>query len=129
MHNVYNPDIAPDPSAWREMDEQKRIQLIEIYHKRERIRLPNVRAHATFHAIVENQIVENVPAVVSAMSRLAKQGLSRHDCIHAIGSVLAEHLHELMTSNANDSHEVTNARYAAAVERLDGKAWLQSGAN
>jgi len=127
MPKVYNPDIAPDPTEWLEMDEQQRIQLAIIYHKNEKIHLPRIKAHGAFHTIIENQIAEGVPAVVSAMNRLTKQGLSRHDCIHAIGSVLAEHLHEMMTTNVNDSAEVTNARYAVAVERLDGKEWLQSG--
>jgi hypothetical protein len=128
MPYLYNPDIAPDPVTWLEMDEQERIHLAVMYHKKEKISLPNDKVHAAFHAIVENQIAERIPAIANAMTRLAKQGLSRHDCIHAIGSVLAAHLHEMMTSKSNDSTEETNARYAAAVERLDGKAWLQSGA-
>ena len=32
------------------------IRLVEEYHQRARIRLPNAAAHALFHAAVENQI-------------------------------------------------------------------------
>ncbi len=124
MYDSYNPETTPDPSHWLTLDEQERILLIETYHKKAKIRLPNVNMHSVIHAIVENQIAENLPYVISAMARLSKQGLSRHDSIHAIGAVLTEHLFDL---KATDSGEVINARYAAAIERLDGKAWLNSG--
>jgi len=44
-----------------------------------RIKLPNVTAHASLHAIVENQIALNLDPVVRAMHRLGKEGLTRHD--------------------------------------------------
>jgi hypothetical protein len=52
----YNPLEAPDPEQWLALDEKKRIDLVRDYHRRARIRLPNEKAHATFHAIVEAQI-------------------------------------------------------------------------
>jgi len=125
----YNPDQTPEPREWLALGEEERIQLAEKYHRAERIKLPSVRAHAAFHAIVENQIAEGMQAVERAMERLAKQGLSRHDCIHAVSWVLAQHLYEMATTKAQDNPEVTNARYAAAVERIDAKTWReQAGA-
>lgn len=121
----YDPDQTPEPRQWLSLGEDKRIQLAEKYHRAERIKLPSVRAHAAFHAIVENQIAEGVQAVVRAMERLAKQGLSRHDCIHAVSWVLAQHLYEMATATNHDTPEVTHARYAAAVERLDAKSWRE----
>jgi hypothetical protein len=59
------------------------------------------------------------------MERLAKQGLSRHDCIHAVGWVLAQHLYDMTTSESPERAEETNARYAAAVEKIDAKTWLE----
>ncbi|MGA9672463.1 MAG: hypothetical protein WBQ94_24830, partial [Terracidiphilus sp.] len=89
--NEYNPERAPEPEAWLELDEQERILLVENYHRPARIKLPNRKAHAVFHVIVENQIAMNLEPVVRAMARLMKEGLTRHDAVHAIGSVVAEH--------------------------------------
>ena len=52
----YDPLEAPDPKEWLELDEQERIVLVQDYHRRARIRLPNKKVHATLHAIVEAQI-------------------------------------------------------------------------
>ena len=121
---AYDPEIQPDTEPWLEIDEQERISLAETFHRRAGIDLPNVMAHAVFHAIVENQIALKVGAVVRAIPRLMRQGLSRHDAIHAIASVLAEYLHEQANIASEDSSEVANARYEAAVERLSAKEWL-----
>ena len=118
---TYDPEIAPKPQSWLELDEQVRIAVAEAFHRREGIDLLSVNAHAVFHAIVENQIALGVAAVVRAVPRLMKQGLSRHDAIHAVASVLAEHLHEQANEEAEDAAAVSNARYEASVERLNAK--------
>jgi hypothetical protein len=122
--NHYNPDHAPNPAQWLTLDEQTRIDLAEEYHRAHRIKLPTVQAHAMFHVVVENQIAEELEYVVRAMARLAAEGLSRHDAIHAIGSVLAEHLHGLLNASTGEKHPMTD--YAAAVERLTAKGWRDS---
>lgn len=119
----YAPEVAPDPIEWLALDEQERIHLAEAHHRTARIRLPNARVHALFHVIVENQIAEGLESVVRAMARLGSEGLSRHDALHAIGSVCAEHLFEIMKSRSQDDGATTRARYSAAVERLTAKSW------
>ena len=119
----YDPEITPDPTAWLALDEQERIDLAEAHHRAARIRLPNVKGHAVFHAIVENQIAIGLESVVRAMSRLMNEGLSRHDALHAIGSVVAEHLFETAALNTKDDTNTIQARYDAAVERLSAKEW------
>jgi hypothetical protein len=119
----YNPECAPEPESWLELDEQERIALVETYHRVARIRLPNVTAQAALHAIVENQIALNLEPVVRAMHRLGKEGLTRHDAVHAIGSVVAEHLFDILKTNQNDDAAVSQARYDAAVERLTAASW------
>ena len=121
----YDPEVQPDPAEWLALDEQERIQLAETHHRAARIKLPNAKVHAVFHAIVENQIAEGLEPVVRAMARLANEGLSRHDAIHAIGSVCAEHLFEAMKSEDQDVASTAQARYNAAVERLTAKLWRQ----
>ena len=120
---AYDPDIQPNAKAWLELDEQERITLAERYHRRAKIELPNVKAHAAFHAIVENQLALGLESVARAVPRLLKQGLSRHDAIHAIASVLADHLYEQANSKTEDTTEVVQARYDSAVERLTAKEW------
>ena len=123
----YDPNQAPDPQAWLALDEGVRIAQAEVFHKKRRIRMPGPKAHATFHAVVENQIAEDIATVVRAVPRLMAQGLSRHDAIHAIGWVLAQHVHELMTSSQPGAPGVANARCAAEVERLQAQDWLSQG--
>ena len=120
---AYNPERESEPESWLELDEQERIALIETWHRRARIKLPNVRAHAALHVIVENQLALNLDPVVRAMHRLRKEGLTRHDAIHAIGSVLAEHLFDILKTNQDDDAAASQARYCAAVERLTAASW------
>lgn len=119
----YDPEVAPDPAEWLALDEQERILLAEAHHRAARIKLPNAAAHAVFHAIVENQVAEGLEPVVRAMKRLQHEGLSRHDALHAIGSVSAGHLVEAMNSKEQDAASTAQSRYDAAVERLTAKSW------
>ena len=51
------------------------------------------------------------------------EGLSRHDTLHAIGSVVAEHLFEAVEAKTKDDPNSIQIRYNAAVERLSAKEW------
>jgi hypothetical protein len=119
----YDPEVPPNAAEWLALDEGERIQLAEAHHRAARVQLPNLKAHAAFHAIVENQIAVGLEPVIRAMERLNKEGLSRHDALHAIGSVLAEHLTDAMNENEEDDANTGQARYNAAVERLSAKEW------
>ena len=121
----YDPLEAPDPEEWLALDEQERIDLALDYHRRARIRLPNAKVHATFHAIVETQIAlaDETPARRTAQ-RLMEEGLDRHEAIHAIGSVLAGFIHDRM--KASISYTDPNAPYFAALERLTAEDWRRS---
>ena len=52
------------------------------------------------------------------------EGLSRHDAIHAIGSVLMEHLLEVMQDRATGG---LNEAYLRDLAALTAKKWLASG--
>lgn len=119
--NRYDPDHTPNPEEWLALDEQVRIHLAEEYHRAKRIKLPKVTAHAIFHTIIENQIAGGLEPVVRAMARLSAEGLSRHESIHAIASVLAAHISDLFNAKADERRSA--AIYAAAVERLTARAW------
>jgi hypothetical protein len=120
----YDPEAQPDAEAWLTLSEQERISAAEKFHRDAMEDLPNLTAHAVFHVIIENQFAMGLGPVLRALPRLVKQGLSRHDAIHAVGHVLAGHLHEQANAKTQDSVEVAQARYDAAVERLNAKDWL-----
>jgi hypothetical protein len=124
----YDPHQAPEPKEWLAMDEDERIDLAEQYHRQARIRLPNVTAHAVMHAVIENQIAlgDEIP-VRRTLQRLMSEGLDRHDALHAIGSVLAGHMHDLVSRPKAPSDANPNDAYYAALERLTAEDWLRSG--
>ena len=76
------------------------------------------------HVMVENQTAlgDDIP-VQRAMQRLMDEGLDRHAAIHAIGSVLAEHMLDLTQQSATDADP--NQRYFAALEHLTAEGWRQ----
>lgn len=119
----YDPEVQPEPSEWLALDEQERIRLAAAHHRAARTKLPHVEIHAHFHVVVENQLAEQLEPVVRAMARLVKEGLSRHDAVHAIGSVVADHVFEAMHAKDENFADTAQARYTAAVERLTAKGW------
>ena len=114
----YDPDVAPSSSQWLALDEGERMALVQQAHDSA---MPNLALHAAIHAAVETQIAMNLPSVVDAFARLKAQGLERHDTIHAIGSVLAGHMWEMLQSDpaAGDP----NAKYFAALDELSVEIW------
>jgi hypothetical protein len=84
--------------------------------------------HAMFHVIVENQLALGWEAVVEVEARLRGEGLSRHEAIHAIGSVAATDLFERMKATAPDKMAAdANAAYDEALKRLTAAGWRASG--
>jgi hypothetical protein len=119
----YDPLVAPTPSAWLALSEDERLEMVREYHRH--IRLPNLDAHAVTHAVVENQLAEALAPAAAALRRLIADGLDRHEAIHAIGSVLTEHIWNLM--NKPRSGGDPNAPYFAALEKLTAASWRNSG--
>jgi hypothetical protein len=122
---IYNPDRAIDSLEWTTLDEGERLYLVERYHRKERIKMPNLRIHAAFHVAVENQVAlaEKIP-VQKTLERLMREGLSRHDGIHTIGSVLAGHTFALIKHGAKDQD--VNAVYHRKLEELTAESWLNT---
>jgi hypothetical protein len=119
----YDPHVAPDPEDWLALDEGERILLVEEHHRDARAPLPRSgrRLHASMHVIVENQLALADEPVVRALDRVVREGLSRHDAVHAIGSVVAEGIYDLLKEQ--DIPDTARARYYAAIERLTAASW------
>jgi hypothetical protein len=119
----YDPDKPVDPEEWMALDEGERQYLVEQYHRKKRIKLPNARLHAIIHVVIENQIAlgSESPAQ-STLSRLMREGLNRHDAVHAIGSVLAGHIFDLMKHGSKGKD--ASADYYRQLKELTAEGWL-----
>jgi hypothetical protein len=118
----YDPLEAPDPEEWLALDEGERLELVKDYHRRARIRVPNLEVHAVAHTIVENQIaLEDETPAQRAAERLMNEGLDRHEAIHAIGSVLMGHIFDLMKTPTSGGDP--NPGYFAELEALSAEGW------
>ena len=118
----YDPNNPPDPDEWLAIDEALRIDMVSSFHRRPGFRLPSLRSHSTIHVIIENQLAAAEPVVVETLERLQRDGLDRHDAIHAIGSVLAAHLYELMKGETPRGLD-PNSEYFKGLEKLTAAGW------
>ena len=125
----YHPRKSPDPEMWLALDEQERIRLVEIFHRTERVKLPNIMVHSVLHQIVETQIAENHDPVVRAMARLASESLSRHECVHAVAWVLAAEVFVAKPTSETDGETAVQQRYDSAIERLSAASWRAQAAS
>ncbi len=118
----YNPLEAPPREDWLELDEATRIGLVRDYHDTIDCELEEDRKqlHAGIHAVVENQIALSVEPVPGTVARLRRQGLSRHEAIHAVGAVLAEGLVSAMQGGGD---ELNPKKYRRRLEKLTAKRW------
>ena len=80
----YDPLRPPEPRRWLALKEEAQIELVAHYHRKHRIRVPNLLLHAAIHATVESQVAAGVELpVAAAIDRLVSEGLDRHEAIHA----------------------------------------------
>ncbi len=122
---AYDPSRAPDPQEWLALDEMQQLAVISAYHRHEQPddEPGSLRLHATFHAIVERQIAAGEPhETAQTVKRLMNEGLTRHEAIHAVGSVVAGMLWETL----REHKEVDTAEMVRRIDRLTAEEWLQS---
>jgi hypothetical protein len=122
----YDPDVEPIGTEWLEAPEVDRIDMVIEYHRRNRVSLPNHRLHAAIHVVVENQVALREEVVVEAFERLQREGLTRHETIHAIGMVLGEHLHDVLKKGGEPTPEF-HAPYFERLKRFSAEQWRRSG--
>jgi hypothetical protein len=120
---LYDASKAPDPEEWLELDESERLDLVISYHKRAKLPVgENNRLHATAHVIVENQVAMGDATVVPAtLDRLMREGLDRHDAIHAVGSVLVGIIFDVAKDPGKQID--INAAYGRELGELTAASW------
>lgn len=124
----YNPDDDLPVSDWTALDESEQISAVRRYHEQEGIDVPNLDLHAILHTIIENQVaLESETPVPDALDRLQDEGLSRHDAIHAVATVLMDHFDSVIgltkeSEGTSESFDVDG--YYRDVRSLTKDDWL-----
>lgn len=101
----------------------ERTDLVMRYHRRAQVSLPNETLHALVHVVVENQAAlgDETP-VAATVERLCREGLDRHEALHAVGSVLSEQLWKVSNGVEDDFSKA----YFDDVQALTAQKWLAS---
>ncbi len=112
---------APDPADWLAMDEGERIEVVAEAHRRTGASVGGSEsAHAAIHVAVENRLASGDAAVLAAYERCRAAGVDRHNTIHALASVMTDHIMAVLESREGFSQVVADEDYA----RLDPTKWL-----
>ena len=115
--------FEPDPEWWDVLDDDERISVVMEHHLEAGKELPDEYSHGLLHVVVENQIAlgEETP-VEAVLRRLVDENLDRHDAVHAIASILINHMHELMHG---EDAALDNDDYYAELKKLTAEKWLR----
>ena len=123
MKRTYNPNRAPG-KWWGKLDDWERQGLVERYHRKKRIELPNERLHAAMHVVVENQaLLEDETPVAAALRRLQSEGLTRHDAIHAVATELSSLIFEIHSGGTFSGDDAIE-QYYDGIRDLTKEKWL-----
>jgi len=121
----YDADRTPDPEAWRDADEGERLAAVDAHHRAPagpHPPTPRARLHAALHLVVENQLASGEPPQARrALDRLVRGGLSRHEALHAIGSLVAS-----ATQGALSGARFDAGAYGRALDALTPESWRAS---
>ncbi len=117
----YDASSTPDSKEWLELGETEQLELVVDFVEKYEKDLENAakKLHASIHVIVENQLAMESEPTPETYSRLRKQGLNRHETIHAIGAVLAEDMFKIIKG---DKDQATN-NYKDRLKKLTAKRW------
>lgn len=125
MADQYDPRHAPDPADWLAMEEFERLELVRSAHRGTELAPAVERIHSATHMVVENQVAlgDETP-VQKTVQRLMTEGLDRHQAVHAVGTVVMQHIIGLMQSD-DPVVEDPNLAYYAELRRLTAASWIE----
>ena len=119
----YDADQTPDAGWWLGLDEWERISHVLDGHGEAdtgHASTPNPRLHAVIHTVVETQIAQGEPPDTrQTLDRLRAAGCSRHEAVHAIGSVVSDTVIDVM----QEQRPFSASSFAAALGALDPADW------
>jgi hypothetical protein len=121
MIDSYNPLNPPNPEEWLAIDESERLHLVEEFVWENEPGIEGEMSHVALHVMIENQIALGDETPVKAVhERLMREGLDRHDSIHAIGTAFSEMLWE----NKGIPEQGAQEDFFERVEALTATKWL-----
>ncbi len=120
----YNPNKPVDSENWLALDEALRIELVHDFHSELDVEMAvdALKVHSSIHVIVENQLAMGVDLIPETIAKLTRQGLNRHEAIHAIGAIISEDIFDVMKGNAE---EFSPIKYRRKLDKITAKRWLK----
>lgn len=121
--DTYNPLIEPNKDEWLKSSEYDRIDAVREFHENSDDEFEADGAlsiHSTLHVIVENQLAMEVELIPETIEKLTRQGLDRHEAIHAIGAIISEDLFYIMRG---EKTEFSPKQYRRKLEKITAKRW------
>ncbi len=125
MHiNKYNPSESIAADEWLAIDELERSDLVREFH--EGLDGPpdedSLPGHVIIHVIVENQIAMDVELVPETIAKLVRQGLDRHEAVHAVGALISVQMFNLSQGKIE---KFCPRKYKRQLTKLTAKRWLK----
>lgn len=122
----YDANKEVNAAAWNKLTADQRITAVHAHHEKDKPHPPtkNLIVHAALHAVIETQLALGNPVQTkAAYARMRNLGLSRHDAIHALGSVYAFHFAEVQAGTL-----VGEADYLKAMNDLKADPFPKTAA-
>ena len=119
----YDPESPPNPTEWLRLPEQERVRVVATFHMVHRLKSGSAKAHAALHAIVENQAATGFGPTVRALARLQSQGLTRHEAVHAVGTVVSRFMFAAMNTPSQTDSQSLHSSINESIEALDAASW------
>ncbi|MGI2029721.1 hypothetical protein [Endozoicomonas acroporae] len=119
----YNPDKPLNISEWLVLDDAQRKILVYNFHESIGAEFQDDGAltmHSYMHVVVENQIAANVDLVSETVTKLVRQGLSRHEALHAISAIIVEDIFDMLKGSKS---EFCLKKYRRKLEKITAKRW------
>jgi hypothetical protein len=109
----YDFENPPPAEEWLAMDESERILTVEEAHARTRAAVgSNPNAHASIHVVVENLLASAHAPVVAAYERFRAAGIDRHTTVHALASVVTQHIMAVLEQRPGFNQEEADRDFA-----------------
>ena len=125
---LYNPLEAPNPADWLALPDEDRFAAVEAFHVQAELAIGYRRTHCSMHVTVEN-LVAKAGATLAAstdsmvavnLERLVKEGLDRHEAIHAIMDVIYGAFLGVM---AGESSTIESDKYREELTTMTAEKW------
>jgi len=122
--DTYNPSKPLVPQTWLALDEATQITLVQSYHESIEHELTDeaLSVHCSLHVIVENQLAMEVEYIPETIAKLTRQGLERHEAIHAIGAII---LDDVFAIARGDTQEFSPSKNRKKLAKITAKRWLK----